>query len=185
MFFIGAIALACPLCYCTYMEQDPLQKDFPVSWEELHRTAKALAWRLLEKGPWKGVVAITRGGLVPACIIARELDVLMVETLCISSYNHKTQSTEGAVVLKTPSTIESSGKGWLVIDDLADTGMTFKVAREILPEAHYACLYVKPEGVPQVDSYVTELSQDTWIHFPWDLENRYAAPMARQGRVQT
>ena len=35
------------------------QKSFPVSWEELHRTSKALAWRLLELGPFEGIVAVT------------------------------------------------------------------------------------------------------------------------------
>ena len=47
-------------------------KSFPVSWEELHRTSKALAWRLLELGPFDGLIAVTRGGLVPAAIVARE-----------------------------------------------------------------------------------------------------------------
>ena len=46
--------------------------DFPVSWDELHRNARALAWRLSERGAFEGVVAITRGGLVPAAIVARE-----------------------------------------------------------------------------------------------------------------
>ena len=44
----------------------PNPKDFPVTWEEMHRNGKALAWRLIEKGPWKGVIAVARGGLVPA-----------------------------------------------------------------------------------------------------------------------
>ena len=44
-------------------------KSFPVSWEELHRTSKALAWRLLELGPFMGLIAVTRGGLVPAAIV--------------------------------------------------------------------------------------------------------------------
>ena len=46
-------------------------KSFPVSWEELHRNAKALAWRLNTLSPINGVIAITRGGLVPAAIVAR------------------------------------------------------------------------------------------------------------------
>ena len=50
-------------------------KTFPVSWDELHRHARALAWRLLEHAPWQGIIAITRGGLVPAAIVARELAV--------------------------------------------------------------------------------------------------------------
>ena len=46
------------------------QRYFTVTWDQLHRDSKALAWRLLDLGPWKGVVAITRGGLIPAAIIA-------------------------------------------------------------------------------------------------------------------
>ena len=104
-------------------------KDFPVSWDELHRNGKALAWKLLDKGPlengkWKGIIGITRGGLVPACIVARELEVLNVETLCISSYDVKDQSE--TKVLKRPAAVDADGngdgEGWLVVDDLVDTG---------------------------------------------------------------
>jgi xanthine phosphoribosyltransferase len=154
-------------------------KDFPVSWEELHRNAKALAWRLLDKGPWKGIIGITRGGLVPACIVAREMEVLLIETFCISSYDVKEQS-HIATILKKPEMVTDGGKGWLVIDDLVDTGSTFKIARQHYPNAHYACIYAKPKGVPTVDTFIMEVSQDTWIHFPWDLENQYATPLARR-----
>ena len=51
------------------------QKAFPVSWDQFHRDARALAWRLSEAGPFEAVVAVTRGGLVPAAIVARELGV--------------------------------------------------------------------------------------------------------------
>ena len=159
-------------------------KDFPVSWEEMHRNGRALAWRLLDIAKnsgteWKGIVAITRGGLVPACIVARELEVLVVETFCISSYDVKDQGT--AQILKMPGDAgDTGGEGWLVVDDLVDTGGTFKIVREHLPNAHYACLYAKPKGVPTVDTFITEVSQDTWIHFPWDLSTSYATPLARQ-----
>lgn len=161
-------------------EQQDAPKDYPVSWEQMHRDSKALAWRLLGKGPmekggWKGIIGITRGGLVPACIMARELDVKLVETLCISSYDHQNQ--RGADILKVPEGA-GDGEGWLIVDDLVDTGNTFKIAREIMPKAHYACVYAKPAGVPTTDTFVTEVSQDTWIHFPWDLEARYAEPLA-------
>lgn len=156
------------------------QKDFPVSWEELHRNAKALAWRLLDKGEWKGIIGITRGGLVPACIIARELDILVVETFCISSYDIKEQSS--VKILKEPAMVEGDGDGWIIVDDLVDTGSTFKVARQHYPKAHYACVYAKPQGVPLVDTFITEVSQDTWIHFPWDLETHYATPLARKDK---
>jgi xanthine phosphoribosyltransferase len=153
-------------------------KDFPVSWDEMHRNGKALAWRLLSKAPaggWKGIIGVTRGGLVPACIVARELDIKLVETLCISSYDHQNQ--RGANILKLAAGA-GDGAGWLVIDDLVDTGNTFRIAREKLPKAHYACLYAKPQGVGTCDTSITEVSQDTWIHFPWDMEAKYAEPIA-------
>ena len=147
-------------------------KEFPVSWEELHRKARALAWRLLDIGPFDGIVAVTRGGLVPAAIVARELEVRLVDTVCIASYDHKDQG--GINVLKP---VDGDGAGWLIVDDLVDTGRTAQVVRKMLPEAHFATIYAKPAGRPLVDTFVTEVSQDTWILFPWDVELAYAAPI--------
>ena len=93
------------------------RRTFPVSWEELHRHAKALAWRLMSLGPWTGIVAITRGGLVPAAIVARELEVRLIDTVCIASYDDRDQG--GLEVLKK---MPGDGTGWLIIDDLVDTG---------------------------------------------------------------
>jgi len=152
--------------------------DFPVSWDELHRTARALAYRLDALGPFKGIVAITRGGLVPAAIVARELELRLVDTVCISTYNHKDMGE--AHILKG---VEGDGEGWLIIDDLVDTGKTARIVREMLPKAHFATVYAKPAGRPLVDTFVTEVSQDTWILFPWDVELAYAQPIrARNGK---
>ena len=41
----------------------------------------------------------------------------------------------------------------------------------MLPRAHFATVYAKPAGRPMVDTFVTEVSQDTWILFPWDIES--------------
>lgn len=155
-------------------------KDLPISWEEFHRHSKALAWRLLEEGAWEGIIAITRGGLVPAAIMARELEIRMIETLCIASYDHKEQGN--IEVLKNTSDI-GDGEGWLVVDDLADTGKTAILARELFPKAHIATVYVKPEGMPTVDTFVMEVSQDTWIHFPWDVELQFAQPIADKRKI--
>ncbi|MEM7290256.1 MAG: xanthine phosphoribosyltransferase [Pseudomonadota bacterium] len=164
---------------------DVAPKAFPVSWDQFHRDSKALAWRLSgiseTNGEWKAVVSITRGGLVPAAIIARELGVRNIETICIASY-HEYKDQGELVILKdiSKSLVEEtdSGKQILVIDDLTDTGATAKKVREILPNAHFATVYAKPSGKPTVDTYVTEVSQDTWIYFPWDLDLSYSAPIS-------
>ena len=151
----------------------PAQRYYPVSWEQLHRDAKALAWRLAESGPFKGIVAITRGGLVPAHIIARALDIRVIDTVCISTYDDQAQRQ--AKVLKA---VDGDGVGWLIVDDLVDTGGTGRIVREMLPKAHFATVYAKPAGRPMVDTFITEVSQDTWILFPWDTEPQYAQPIA-------
>jgi xanthine phosphoribosyltransferase len=153
-------------------------KTFPVSWEELHRNAKALAWRLTANAPWKGIVAVTRGGLVPAAVVARELEVRLIDTLCIASYDDRQQGE--MTVLKR---VDGNGEGWLIIDDLVDTGKTAKAVREMLPRAHFATIYAKPAGRPLVDTFITEVSQDTWILFPWDIEPQFIQPIVHRQRA--
>ncbi|MDX1710320.1 MAG: xanthine phosphoribosyltransferase [Rhodovibrionaceae bacterium] len=153
------------------------QKTFPVSWEELHRYSKALAWRLFELQPFEGIVAVTRGGLVPAAVVARELEIRLIDTLCIASYDDREQGE--LAILKS---VEGDGEGWLIIDDLVDTGKTARAVREMLPKAHFATVYAKPAGRPLVDTYITEVSQDTWILFPWDTEPQSVPPIIRSQR---
>jgi xanthine phosphoribosyltransferase len=147
-------------------------KTFPISWEQLHRDSKALAWRLVDLEKWQGIVAITRGGMVPASIIARELEIRYVDTVCVSSYDVRAQGE--IAVLKS---VDLDGKDWLLVDDLVDTGQTARVVRDMLPEAHFATVYAKPEGRLLVDTFITEVSQDTWILFPWDTESRFVQPI--------
>ena len=158
----------------------PHEKGFHVSWDQIHRDSRALAWRLDKQGPgadgaWKAVVAITRGGMAPAMIIARELDIRTVDTISVKSYSHQAQGE--AEVLKSPDMgVVGDGTGVLIIDDLVDTGKTLEVVREMMPKAHFATVYAKPKGKPMVDSYITEVSQDTWIFFPWDMALQYVEP---------
>ena len=156
------------------------EKAFPVSWDQFHRDARALAWRLAAAGPFKAVVCITRGGLVPAAIVARELGIRVIETVCVASYDHQKQG-ELQVLKKIAAEVVAAGSGSgdkvLIVDDLVDTGKTAKLVREMLPKAHFATVYAKPMGRPQVDTFITEVSQDTWIFFPWDTGLAFQPPI--------
>jgi len=159
------------------------EKAFPVSWDQFHRDARALAWRLSDKGTWQAIVCVTRGGLAPAQIIARELGIRLIETVCVASY-HEYQDQGRLEVLKTigQSIVDlagGGGAGVLVIDDLVDTGKTARLVRDMVPECHYATLYAKPQGRPMVDTFITEVSQDTWIYFPWDMGLSFQPPIAK------
>ena len=144
------------------------KRNFPVSWEEIHRDARALAWRVAGAGPFRGIIAVTRGGLVPAAIVARELEIRLIDTICIASYHDAAHSSGAVQVVKS---IAGDGEGFLIIDDLVDTGETARAVREMLPKAHFATIYAKPDGRPMVDTFVTEVSQDTWIIFPWERDS--------------
>jgi xanthine phosphoribosyltransferase len=164
--------------------EEKWQKRFPVSWDQFHRDSRALAWRLSSSGPFSAVVAVTRGGLVPAAIVARELGIRVIETVSIASYDYDQQSD--VQVLKTVSDEirgKDGGQGILVIDDLVDTGNTAREVRRMLPNAHFAAVYAKPAGRPLVETFVTEVSQDTWIFLPWDMELQFSPPIRDGAKV--
>ena len=159
------------------------QKSFPVSWDQFHRDARALAWRLNAAGPFRAVVGITRGGMVPACIVARELGIRIVETVSVASYDYDKQGEVSVLKGVAESFTADKGQGILIVDDLVDTGATAKIVREMMPKAHFATVYAKPSGRPLVDTFVTEVSQDTWIYLPWDMEMTFAAPIREKATV--
>ncbi len=158
------------------------QKAFPVSWEQFHRDARALAWRLSGAGPFSAMVCITRGGLVPAAIVSRELEIRLIETVCVASYHDYRNQGEAEVIKEISKSVVAAaggdGAGVLIVDDLVDTGKTAQIVRDMIPKAHFATVYAKPKGRPLVDTFITEVSQDTWIYFPWDLGLSFQPPIS-------
>ena len=161
------------------------EKAFPVSWDQFHRDARALAWRLAEAGPFEAIVCITRGGLVAAAIVARELNIRVIETVCVVSYEEYKRQGELQVLKDVAKSVADVGGGQgrrvLIVDDLVDTGKTAQIVRALLPKAHFATVYAKPMGRPLVDTFITEVSQDTWIHFPWDTGLAFQPPIREGG----
>ncbi|MEP2715850.1 xanthine phosphoribosyltransferase [Pseudophaeobacter sp.] len=162
----------------------PHEKGFHISWDQIHRDSRALAWRLDGQGPdngaWRAVVAITRGGMAPAMIISRELDIRTVDTISVKSYHSgggaQDQQREAQVLKSPDAELMRDGEGILIIDDLVDSGKTLELVREMYPKAHFATVYAKPQGEPMVDTFITGVSQDTWIFFPWDMALQYVQP---------
>ncbi len=167
------------------MSENPgAQKAFPVSWDQFHRDARALAWRLSGQGEWQAIVCVTRGGLVPAAIVARELNIRLIETVCIASYHEYKDQGDMQVLKEVDHKLidlaGGDGAGILIVDDLVDTGATATIVRNMLPKAHFATVYSKPMGRPMVDTFITEVSQDTWIYFPWDMGWQFQPPIAQE-----
>jgi xanthine phosphoribosyltransferase len=145
------------------------QQEISITWAELHIDARTLAKQLKNITPWKGIIAITRGGLIPAALIAQELNIRLIETICISSYEDKSagiyaKQSEPELI----KTVDGNGQGFLLIDDLVDSGKTASLVKALLPEAHLATLYAKPSGKAYANSFVKEFAQHQWVIFPWE-----------------
>ncbi|HEV2300240.1 MAG TPA: xanthine phosphoribosyltransferase [Stellaceae bacterium] len=145
----------------------PSEEDAPqirrLGRDEFHEVVRTFARRLAALWPWRGLVAVARGGLVPAAILAEEFDLGLVETLCIASYDGMRRGEPR--LLKG---LAGPGEGWLVLDDIADSGATARLVRALLPQAHLAAVYAKPAGRPFLDSVADEVAQRVWIVFPWE-----------------
>jgi xanthine phosphoribosyltransferase len=120
----------------------------------------------LPKRQWAGILAVTRGGLVPAGILSQCTDIRRIEVVNIKSYENQRQST---IEIANSPQIPDDGKDWLIIEDLADTGNTLRCLRKSYSQAFYTTLLVKPKGKDVVDLYSREYPQDLWLHFPWEV----------------
>ncbi|MFZ0694019.1 MAG: xanthine phosphoribosyltransferase [Alphaproteobacteria bacterium] len=136
----------------------------PVTWNELHRQARALAGRIRNRGVWTRVIGIARGGLVPAAILAKELDIRVVESISVASYEGRVRGE--VKILKRPD--GGDGADTIVVDDVADSGETIRVVRTLLPRAFYVAVYATPAGKPVVDAFAVEIDQESWLEFPWE-----------------
>ena len=137
----------------------------PVTWDDIDRDAGMLAAQAVVRRPWDGILAIARGGLIPATLVAHQLAIRRIDVISIATYDDKSRGSPA--VLQMPR-IDGDGTGWLAVDDLVDTGVTLRMLRRIYPRITVAVLYTKPLGHAQTDAFVRSVPQDTWIHFPWD-----------------
>ncbi len=154
----------------------------PIAWELFHRDTRALAHKLMESGagPFKGIVAITRGGLIPASILARELDLRLIDCIGVVTYDDRVAGKPQ--VIKAASAVDNDGEGWLIVDDLVDSGVTAREVKRLLPKAHLATVYAKPAGQNEAHTFAVPIKEGVWLLFPWDAELMPNEPLARQGR---
>ena len=151
--------------------EPPLQY---LEWADVHKMCDKITDLCKEKKKkWKGILTVTRGGLLPSTFLAERLGIKNIRTICLSSYTP--EMTRGPIrELYRPADIDNGGEGWIVVDDLVDSGETLKYVRQIYPKAFYLTLMAKPQGKPQVDAYATECPQETFIVFPWENEHKNA-----------
>lgn len=155
-----------------------MSEKYVVTWDMFQMHARKLSERLLPASQWKGIIAVSRGGLFPAAVLARELSIRHVETVCIASYHD--HNNQGELQVLHAAQVPNGGDGFIIVDDLVDTGNTARAIREMYPNAKFVTVFAKPAGAELVDDYVIDIPQNTWIEQPWDLGLMFVPPLARK-----
>ena len=137
-----------------------------ITWDEFHKDTKELCKKIKDKGTFNKIIAVSRGGLLPAGIIAYELNIRNVEVVNMSTYDDNKQRNSKDFVLDL-SSAGAADEQTLVIDDLSDTGNTFNLLRPMFPKACFVAVYAKTKGSSCVDIFARKMP-DSWIVFPWD-----------------
>lgn len=151
-----------------------------VTWDEVQSHCRALAEKILAGDKkFAKMLVITRGGMFPAGILARELEIRQIENVCIDTYD--AQNIKVPTLLKRPS--DDFCRDVLVIDDLADTGSTLKMVRDMVSDSLIVTIFAKPAGESLVDLFHEQVGQNVWVRFPWDTENgkTFVKPLALRG----
>ena len=155
-----------------------MSEKYVVTWDMFQMHARKLSERLLPASQWKGIIAVSRGGLFPAAVLARELGIRHIETVCIASYHD--HNNQGELQVLHAAQVPNGGEGFIVVDDLVDTGNTAREIRQMYPNAKFVTVFAKPAGAELVDDYVIDIPQNTWIEQPWDLGLTFVPPLSRK-----
>ena len=137
-----------------------------ISWEEFHRDTRELCAKIKKSGNYDKIVAVSRGGLLPAGILAYELNIRNTAIVNMSTYDGEVRREAEGFQLAAAE-VGKVDEHTLIVDDLSDTGNTCNLLRPLFPQAHFVTVYVKPNGRNAVDVYGREMP-DCWLVFPWD-----------------
>lgn len=143
-----------------------------MSWERFHALARQLAFAIRQARFHPDlIVAIGRGGYMPARIVSDYLDIYDLTDIRIEHYRgvHR----ERVARVRYPLATDIAGKRVLLIDDVSDSGSTFETAIQHLQERgepaqlRTAVLHHKCVSSYKPDFYSEEVREWRWIIYPW------------------
>lgn len=150
------------------------QKDAPrevLTWDLFGQSTRDLAQQVADSGFAPEIIlAVARGGLLPAGAVAYALDVKNLFAMNVEFYTGVDERLEVPVMLPPLlHQVDLDAKRVLIVDDVADTGGTLKLVHEFcaghVAESRTAVIYQKSRSLIDCD-YVWKRT-DAWINFPW------------------
>ncbi len=145
-----------------------------VSWDEIVDWTRGLAGEIKGSG-WKPqvIVAVARGGYVPARLLADFLDVTNMLSVQSQHWTEAAKAEERAI-LKYPYKVDLQGEDVLIVDDIVDTGETLRLARDYVRDnwnpgtvKTAALQWISSVAKFKPDYYLIEVKDWTWFQYPW------------------
>jgi hypoxanthine phosphoribosyltransferase len=152
--------------------EQPLKRI--LGWDDISQ----LVDLVIDKLPrdYDAILVITRGGMIPACLISERLDIRNILVAAVQLYTGIGATLDAPVLLQFPDDALLAGKSVLIVDDVWDSGRTATVVRDRVLQAggrpELAVLHYKPRASRFPDDrpdYYADLTDD-WIVYPWDDE---------------
>ena len=151
---------------------------FHYGWRHVNRACEKINLRYDHQLPCK-IIALARGGLIPATIMANKLGVRQVYSLGLSSYEqyHDGSERPGSFEMyqRIPSNIKRCKKDdiVLIVDDISDRGSTFNYAKRYVEEivggtAITMSLVIRPFTKHVPTYYSDTIDDNRWVVFPWE-----------------
>ena len=158
---------------------DPTRET--LTWEGFGVASRELTAQIVRSG-WMPdlIIAIARGGLLPAGAISYAMGVKAMGTMNVEFYTGIGETLEEPQLLPPLMDVSAMfGKKVLGVDDVADSGKTLKMVMDLIDthglsldgttavqvDARSAVIYEKPRSILHPD-YVWQIT-DRWINFPW------------------
>lgn len=145
-----------------------------VSWDEVVDWVRGLAAKI-EESSWRPdlVVAVSRGGFVPARLLCDFMDISDLLAVQSQHWVEAARAAERAII-KYPYRVDAQGKRVLVVDDIVDTGETLELARDFIAsewkpaEVRTAAMqWISTVAKFKPDYYYLEVRDWTWFQYPW------------------
>jgi hypoxanthine phosphoribosyltransferase len=156
--------------------------DLYVSWSEYHQKIEQLAAKIHQSNwHFNQIICLARGGLRVGDILSRIFDQPLA-ILATSSYGGAEGQVRGSITFARDLTMTTANLGShvLLVDDLVDSGISLKrtlawIDRNYgfyIDEVRTAVLWYKACSVIEPDYYVDYLSDNPWIHQPFEVYER-------------
>jgi hypoxanthine phosphoribosyltransferase len=143
------------------------------NWRELLKLTYDLAFKVSNSGYKPDtIIGISRWGLIPALLLS---DALNINDIASIRIQHWSQGLTGSTIkIQEPIGVNVKDHKVLIVDEVADTGLTLKAATEALSslgakEIKTAVLYLKPRSIFKPDYYSILMKTNAWIIYPWSI----------------